>query len=235
LRHITDLPVTPITFALQRYGLIYIVQNRTVSILEPNESLVTVELEFTPSTWASYGGSVVLLHPVLGIAQFSGKDLVLQRTGRRQYSAPNASPHINNVELATGTVTRFADINGIPVEVTGRVTDFVQHDFTLIDPVLSAYYEPGNSLVFQNNISDFSRYNGISGKLMYGTIPETLVPYVFPSNGILAAGIEDGYMYSPDMGTSWRRRKLAGFGIFTDKAILQAHPLTGVQVVKGWW
>jgi hypothetical protein len=232
MKKIVPLPEVPITFALYRYGHIYVQQERLLSVIGPLGAHTLHELPFAPSTWASYGGSVVLYNNRDGIVQLAGNELSYTFTEPGRYSAPYAVPSFNGEPLISGLEgLHYDDVNGLMVDGLFLPA----HRSHLEVPLASALLEHDHWLAFSHDAARFSLYNGMTGTLPYGNPPELLVPYAYPQQGVLAGGFEHGYAFSPDMGMSWRLRRLEGWGLLTERSVLQAVPGDGLTLLKGWW
>jgi hypothetical protein len=235
MKSILPLPDLPIDFVIYRYGYLYTVQDALVTVLAPNGNSRMHELEYAPSTWASYGGAFVLYHPERGLTQFSGDRISMSFTSEagQRFNAPHALPLRDKSPLIAGPeALSLDDVNGLPLAGTTLVT---ASSLTLPELPASALSESDHTLVFTHDPQRFSYYNGQVGTLPYSNPPKLVVPYAYPQQGLLAGGYDDGYLFSPDMGVSWRTRTLGGWGALTERAIVRVLPGAGVELVQGWW
>lgn len=146
--------------------------------------------------------------------------------------------------------------NGLPYQYTNvwgmtdanhlRAFDYIQKSFFRTLPVSTpipdrpvfAQYEANGHLLWLQQDAHASWYNGMEGRVLYSsdtTLYDQMVPYMYPDNGILAVGFPGGYYFSPDMGISWRRRNLNGWGVLTESGILTVSGANGVVVEQGVW
>jgi hypothetical protein len=248
----------PIVFAVYRYGTLLVLhQNNAYSIVWPDGS-VTLGGGSSASynTWASYNGRFVLYHsygesggvapsPNPGYLQLNPTTKA-SNGGNDQagmYTAPLAMVQSNSTVLPApwdnvAEVQRISgfELNGLPYARSTAnglwIADPIARTF--YTPPVNAYYEPYQHLVLFNDSDYFSYYNGGFGKLLYGQPPTTSVPYAYPLQGVLAAGFAGGYLFSPDMGISWRRRNLEGFGVVTERGILRVVPGAVYAAVGRW-
>ena len=238
-QQLMELTQDPITFALYRYGYVYVLQKQTLSVVGPDKVRKQHQLEFTPTTWASYGGQLCMYDRYEGICQVVGTEIgivALPKESTDRFSAPYANPLRNGKGiLGSNELTLDFDINGLMLDTHSKQLTIPVQDIPLKRMPINALIEPGDWLLFNDTPEHFSLYNRTSGKLLHGQVPKVLVPYAYPSQGLLAAGHEGGYVFTPDMGISWRHRKLDGWGILTERTILQASPEKDLQIVQGWW
>lgn len=238
---ITGTSHLPVTFALHRYGFTYVVHGRSVLLLKPNLDSELVILDFAPTTWASYKQRVVLYAPDAGIALFSGVKLVLQETHGLAFSAPYSNPTVDGRSLTGERTLGMPDLNGLDIQRRENGWYSVSQGKSFSAEPRAALIEPGQRLVITRDPKQFAVYNGVAGALLYaedllqqGLFDKPLVPYVYPGRGVLAVGTPLGYAFSPDMGISWRHKRLPGFGIVADKAVLSVHD-AGIYITEGWW
>jgi hypothetical protein len=241
-RHLTDLDRGSVDWVLYRYGHLYIVQDRELLVLDPDGGSHRTLLEFTPTTWAAYGGQLTLYDRYAGIAVFSGHRLLAEshQVGFK-YTAPYAMPLADGQPLL-GAPEQLRGVDG--EEVNGLLVSHsnmpgmwhlpVQGQ-DVPAPITAASLELGHWITFHKDKRLFTHYNGTRGRLMFGDPPERIVPYLYAGQGLLAAGTPNGYLLSPDLGLSWRQRSLSGWGALTERAILQVSPDRGVEIIEGWW
>lgn len=238
-RHLSDLPRLPVTLSIYRYGHLYVVQDRDLTILDPHGSRHQVSLDFRPSTWSAHGGQLALYDRYAGVALFSGHRVIAEshEEGRR-YSAPYATPMVDGKPLLGGhEALTDEEVNGVLVThstAPGRWYLPMQRQ-DVPAPVIAASVELGHWITFHDNQQHFSTYNGTMGRLMFGEPPKQIVPYLYADQGLLAAGLPDGYLFTPDLGLSWRRRKLSGWGVLTERAVVQVSTDRGIEILEGWW
>lgn len=235
MTHYTDLP-TPVepSLVVYRYGHLYVVQERHVSVLRPGKAFEVHELDFAPTTWASYGGNISFYGPD-GLARFVGVSLESQYTDPGVYAAPMGMLQRDGVSLEDKPVWTGAELNGVPYERFGDAWIVKHLGITFYQEPRAGLVEPHQTLMLFEGRKGFSYYNGVAGDLLYADVPEKLVPYLYPQQGLMAAGCEDGYLFSPDMGISWRRRKLSGFGAMTERGVLEVSAQHGIRAAIGSW
>lgn len=240
MRKITGTPQLPPSFALWRYGFVYLVHHNQVLVVHPNFSTKRHDLDFAPTTWASYDGRVVFYAPDAGIAQLSGAQLVLQHTSRGPYSAPYGVATCAGEGLIEPSMA-LEERNGLDLSQLGPVWRSASRGLTLPREPAGVMMEPDQLLVVTRDPEHFSHANGVSGKLLYaenaardGLLDGPLVPTTFRHRGVLTVGFEHGYIFTPDLGVSWRVRRLPGWGVVTDRAILSVHD-GALHVMQGWW
>jgi len=238
---LTDLPTRePIRFVVYRYKHLYVAQGSHLTVVAPGGHVVHHELPFSPSTWASYGGSMVVYDRYQGGAQLAGISLStisVRSMGEDRFSAPYATL-LKNGEPVVGGVPKLLDseFNGLMVQEEGASLSLpVQQRHLPKLKVAGAMVEPTGYLLFFQDSKTFSLYNGTSGYLSFGKPPAVLVPYAYPEQGLLAAGWDQGYACSPDMAVSWRLRRLGGGGVMTERAVMRVSVDKGVEVFEGWW
>lgn len=238
-RTLTTLSRNPVGLALYRYGHLYVSQGRDLTIVDPSGNTERQQLAFTPGSWASYGGQVTLYDRYAGVICFAGNGIVAEsHTPGRRYAAPYATPMADGVPLVGGhEALDGEEINGLMMhagKIPGHWYLPVQRQH-VPSPVVAAGVELDHWITFSQDAQRFSSYNGTTGRLLYGRPPHQLVPYLYPDQGLIAAGTADGYLFSPDLGLSWRRRQLDGWGVLTERSILQVSPARGVEILEGWW
>lgn len=244
MNKITDVLPKPIKFAVYRYGYTYVIQENQVLIIDnaspPN--VFVEELPFQPTTFGSGGGRVCLYHPQEGAASFIGN--VLSSTWihsemssqGHQFSAPFGLAVYNEKYLAESGNWHGLDLMGMPIIKRGPVTNCPFTGQSFYDPLLGAMLENNNVLTFQRSAISFGQLNGIQGELIYcnpDDLPQQLIPYSYAAQNLHGAGMQEGYLFTPDGGRSWQKRRLSGFGVITERAILDVSTAGGVQVVVG--
>lgn len=235
---ITDILPQPITLVAYRYGHLYVVQGQQVLILHERD-VYTIELGFTPEHMASFGG-VVALAGQDGAAQLTGTAVLRQFTGRGQYSLPLAEIVRDGEPLTDQVAFTGSDVMGLPVVVSpsGAVTHSPLTQRSYYEPLLGTMMERSSLLTFQASQQNFGQLNGVIGELMYAKIeelPKMLIPYSYIRQNLHGAGFDGGYVFTPDSGRSWRKRRLEGWGVLSEKAVLSVSQAGGVQVITGAW
>lgn len=233
---ITDLLPMPVTLAAYRYGYLYVVQGNTLLVIK-GADVIRHDLNFTPHRFSSYGGLVAFAgHD--GAAQVSGTGVVSQFTGTGVYSLPLAEIVRNGQPLTNHAAWKGLDIMGLPVEQMGQVTHSPFTRRTYYEPVLGAQLEHDSILSFQRTDKHFGLLNGVIGELLYAdaqSLPEMLIPYSYRMQNLHGAGFHGGFVFTPDSGRSWRKRKLNGFGVLTEQAVLAVSMERGVELITGYW
>lgn len=226
----------PLELVVYRYGHVYIVNGPYVSVYGDG-TLSQHQLTFAPTQYAAYGGLFYLLDRDAGIAQFVGHELVAQDS---MQSGPYTAPY--GIAMCAGEPidptyagprpTHTHELGGVPFDVMDQVWKSRYVRRTFYSPPTGAQLEPDRHLVFLNERTGFSTYNGVQGDLIHAYPPPQIVPYSYPEQGVLAGGCAHGYLFSPDMGLSWRLRKLSGYGFLTERGI---HAVTrdSIETVLG--
>lgn len=232
---ITDILPQEVTFAVYRYRHLYVVQGQDVLVLDKQRNLTHLKLNFAPSTWASYAGHFALYDPAHGVAALTGAEVLAEQTGSGPFAAPLGNPLSGGVGLVMPAQLPGPDVNGLPYQSYGQVVRVDVLDRSFYSRLTGALVEPGRVLAFTGQTEGFSFLNGVQGNLLYGDAPELTVPYAYGAQGLFGAGTPDGYVFTPDMGRSWRVRHLGGFGVLTESAVVRVNPVQGVEVVVGTW
>lgn len=212
----------PIRFALHHERHLYVVQDRHITVVDPNFNVRNHTPDFTPTTWSTFGASTCLYDPEQGLMQFSGSSLSLLDSGQGAYSAPYAIPTLNGSAISGGTTfpEHFGEQNGALYTEAGPLRRFETFNAVVQGVPTGVYSAPHQNLLLTQDRRAFGFYNGLWGRLLYGTPPEITVPHVL-KNGTLIAGTPTGYAFSPDFGASWRLRNLDGWGVLTDHGMFR--------------
>lgn len=228
----------PIDLAIARDEVLYILAGGKAyaAPIVVGATLKEIPLPFRPTTWAYGQFDMTLYNPEEGLALVRGIQPVKVWTGEPPYAAPYGAPFSKGKPLLGELVVErrkyLKETNGYvwAYRNVGK-TEWVNPHFGRWGklPILAA--DPGNDLVIQGHADAFVVHHGYSAPLLYAAPPQKAVPYTLV-NGLVLIGCEDGYCFSPDGGKSWRRRKLDGFGVITDRAILYVNS-TGLYLHRG--
>ncbi len=217
---------TEIDLAVCRDNVVYFLSGGKAYALPVASGAVpeVISLPFTPTTWAYGQLNMVLYNPSEGLALVRGAVPVYVWTGKPPYAAPYGAPFSQGKPLLGDFLIEkrkyLKETNGFVwayrnVEKTMWMNPHTGRYGLL--PIIGA--DPFQDLVIQGVADEFVVRHGMASPLLYAQPPKVAVPYTLKNNTILI-GCESGYCFSPDMGRSWRLRKLDGFGVATDKALL---------------
>lgn len=222
---VASLPADPVHASLHHERHVYVLQPGLVTVVDPRLNVTRHHLDFDPVTWACYGGSVCAYQPDRGVVQLSGTTVTLERVepGVR-FSAPYAQPAMDGVSLGSGPdlPAHYLEHHGAVYQEVGPVRRYETFGVALDAPPTGLYSAPAQSLLLTRDRERFAFHNGAWGPLLHADAPELTVPQVLPG-GLLIAGTEDGFVFSPDHGASWRRRLLGGFGIPTGRGMFRVR------------